>query len=134
MSVQTVIDLAARRMGDVDNAGIVVTIDEYWLTFLVSTALPMVVALITNRLASGTVKSLTLLLLAVITGWATSLYATGGVFELKAAAVGIVVSFITAVGSHFGLLAPSGVTGKNGGIAVNLPEGLGREVKDPAIR
>lgn len=130
----SVIDLAAHRMADVDNAGIVVTIDEYWLTFAVSTALPIIVALVTNRLASGTVKSLTLLFLSVITGWATSLYATGGSFELKAAAVGVIVSFITAVGSHFGLLSPSGVTGKNGGIATNLPEGLGRAVKDPAIR
>lgn len=126
-------DLALHRMGDVvDNPALVVTIDEYWLTFAVSTALPILVALITNRLASGTVKSLTLLFLSVITGWLTSLYATGGVFELKAAAVGVVVSFITAVGAHFGLLEPSRVTGKNGAIAASVPGGLGSPVQDPS--
>lgn len=114
-----------------DLPDVVVTIDEYWLTFLVSTVLPMVVAVVTNRLASGTVKSMVLLVLSIVTGWLTSLYATGGTFELKAAAVGAFVSFVTAVGSHFGLLAPAGVTGKNGAIATNAPAGLGAPVKEP---
>lgn len=125
-------DLAVHRMAEVDNPNLVVTIDEYWLTFAVSVALPIVVALVTKRLASGAVKSVTLLLLSVITGWLTSLYATGGVFELKAAAVGVAVSFITAVGAHFGLLGPSGITGKNGAIAVSAPGGIGAPVQDPS--
>lgn len=114
----------------VDQSNIVVTIDEYWLTFLVSTILPMAVALVTQRLASGTVKSLTLVVLSLLTGWLTSLYATDGTFELKAAVVGFFVSFVTAVGSHFGLLAPAGITGKNGAIAVSAPAGIGAPVKD----
>ena len=108
----------------------VVTIDEYWLTFLVSTGLPILVSLVTQRLASGTVKSLVLVTLSLLTGWLTSLYATGGSFELKAAAVGFFVSFITAVGTHLGLLKPSGVTGSNGAIAVAVPAGIGAPVKD----
>lgn len=127
------LDLAAQRMGEVvDNSQIVVTIDEYWLTFLVSVALPMVVAVVTKRLASGVVKSMVLLFLTVLTGWLTSLYATGGVFELKAAGVGVAVSFITAVGAHFGLLGPNGlnITGKNGAIQTTIRGGIGAPVQD----
>jgi hypothetical protein len=110
-----------------------VTIDDYWLTFAVSTVLPILVALVTNRLASGTVKSLVLLFLSVITGWLTSLYATGGEFDLKSAFIGVVVSFITAVGTHFGLLSTNGVglTGKNGSVAQAAPAGIGAPVQDP---
>jgi hypothetical protein len=109
-----------------------VTIDEYWLTFAVSVALPILVALVTKRLASGAVKSLVLLFLSVITGWLTSLYATDGAFELKAAAVGVAVSFITAVGAHFGLLGSNAlnITGKNGAIQTAVPGGLGSAVQD----
>lgn len=105
----------------------VVTIDEYWLTFLVSTVLPMVVAFVTNRWASSTLKAMVLIVLSVLTGWLTSLQATGGTFEVKAAVVGMFVSFITAVGMHFGLLQSRvlGLTGRDGAIAKTMPAGIG---------
>ena len=111
---------------------VVVTIDEYWLTFAVSVGLPILVALVTKRLASGAVKSLVLLFLSVITGWLTSLYATGGTFELRAAVVGVAMSFITAVGAHFGLLGTNAlnITGKNGAIQTHVPGGIGSSVQD----
>jgi|SRR3954468_20283088 hypothetical protein len=104
---------------------VVVTIDEYWLTFLVSAVLPLFVALVTSRVANGTVKALILIALNVITGFLTSLYATGGVFELKAALTGIFISFVTSVAAHFGVLKPSGVTGSEGVVQRAVPGGIG---------
>lgn len=109
----------------------VVTIDDYWLTFAVSVALPVLVALVTQRLASGAVKSLVLLFLSLVTGFATSLFATDGTFELKSAGVAFAVSFVTAVAAHFGLLGSNGLnlTGKNGAVATALPSGVGKPVQ-----
>lgn len=101
------------------------TLDEYWLTFLIATALPAVVALVTRRLASSSTKAIVLALLAAVTGWLTSLQATGGEFEVKAAVVSIIVTFVTAVASHYGLLKPTGVTGSNGAVAKKVPGGIG---------
>lgn len=109
----------------------VVTIDEFWLTFLVGTVLPMVVALVTNRWASSTLKALVLIVLSVVTGWLTSLQATGGTFELEAAVTSMFVAFITAVGMHFGLLQSRvlGLTGRDGAIAKGIPGGIGGDAR-----
>jgi hypothetical protein len=103
----------------------VVTIDEYWLNLLISTALPIVVAIVTKRFANSQVKAVVLIALSVITGWLTSLQATGGSFELKSAITSTIVSFVTAVAVHFGLLAPAGVTGRDGVISRAIPGGVG---------
>lgn len=94
----------------------VVTIDDYWLTMLLSVFLPMVVALITKQVASGAVKSVILLALSVLTSALTTVQANGGSFDLQNFIVGTVMSFVIAVGVHFGLLKPSKVTGAEGAI------------------
>lgn len=101
-----------------------VTIDEMWLTFLVATVLPMLAALVIKRWPSSAAGAVVLVLLSVISGWLTSLQATGGTFEPKAAAVSVVMTFVTAVGSHFGLLKPLGVTGTQGLIVGAKPENI----------
>lgn len=109
-----------------------VTIDDFWLTFVVGTALPAVTALVTNRLAHPGVKALVLVFLSIVTGWATALLAQPDhSFDLKSTVIGIFVAYITAVASHFGLLAPAGVTGKNGAIALGAPAGIGSSIQDP---
>jgi len=103
------------------------TIDDYWLTFLIATVLPAAVAVVTNRWASGTLKALVLILLSALNGWLTSLLSSGGRFELKAAAVGLFISFITAVTAHYGLTGTNAlsITGRDGTIQKALPGGLG---------
>ena len=93
-----------------------VTLDQYWLTMVISVFLPMIVALVTKQLASGSVKAVLLLFLAAVTGTATQIAAANGVFDLKDAVVATVMSFIIAVGMHFGLLSPTGLTGSEGKI------------------
>lgn len=103
----------------------VITIDDFWLTFLIATILPAVTAFVTKRYASSATGALVLLLLSVVTGWATSLQATDGVFEIKAAVTGMFVAFVTAVAMHFGLLKPANVTGSGGIIQEIVPGGIG---------
>jgi hypothetical protein len=103
----------------------IVTIDEYWLNLVISTFLPIVVALVTKRFASGNTKAVTLLLLAAVTGTLTSVQAAGGTFEIESAITGTVVSFVTAVAMHFGLLGPANITGARGTIAASVPGGIG---------
>lgn len=101
------------------------TIDEFWLTFVVAAALPALVALVTNKLSSSRYKGILLALLSALAGWATSLQATGGQFEVKAAVASIFVTFVTAVAMHYGLLKPVGITGSTGVVQEKVPTGLG---------
>lgn len=103
-----------------------VTLDAYWLTFVISVVLPMLVALIAKQNANETFKAVLLLLLAAINGTLTSIAADGGTFDWKAALIATIVSFVTAVGVHFGLLRPAGVTGADGAIQRAVPRGLGQ--------
>lgn len=103
----------------------VVTIDEYWLNLAISFFLPVLVALVTKRFADSSVKAIVLALLSVVTGWLTSLQATGGTFEVKSAITSVLVSFAMAVAVHFGLWAPVKVTGRDGLVQMALPGGLG---------
>ncbi len=109
----------------------IVTIDEYWLNLAISFFLPVVVALVTKRFASGTVKALTLAFLAVINGWLTSLVATGGTFELESAFTSVLLSFAMATAVHFGLWAPAAVTGRDGSIQMKVQGGIGRDTAHP---
>lgn len=93
---------------------VTVSLDTYWLTMILSVFLPMIVALFTKQLASGTVKAVLLLFLAAVTGTLTSIQAANGVFDVKDAVVATVMSFVIAVGMHFGLLSPTGLTGSEG--------------------
>lgn len=101
------------------------TIDEFWLTFLVATVLPALVALVSSRVASSSVKGVLLALLSAVAGWLTSLQLTGGAFEVEAALSSVFVTFITAVSVHYGLLKPAGVTGSSGAIQRAVPGGVG---------
>ena len=104
-----------------------VTLDPYWLTMIISVFLPMIVALVTKQVASGTVKSLVLLFLAAVTGTVTSWQGNGGTFDVKSAIVSTIMSFVIAVGVHFGLLKSMNVTGSQGAIQRKTAKfGLGK--------
>lgn len=106
--------------------GGLVTIPDLWLTFLVATLIPILVGLVKARYSSTKVGSYLLLGLSVISGFLTSLYATGGVFELKTAAVSVVISFVTAYGAHKGFLSNVGVTGDDGVVLRKVSGGIGK--------
>lgn len=102
----------------------VLTIEDQYLNVLISSVLPLVVALVTRRFANSTVRGLILLFLAALTGTLTQIQAAGGEFEIKAAVVYTAISFITAVAAHSGILNGA-VTGDDGPILKAVPGGLG---------
>jgi hypothetical protein len=106
--------------------GGLITIPDLWLTFLVATILPIVTGLVKQRYSSSSVGAYILLLLSVISGWLTSLYATGGVFEIKTAATAIFISFVTAYGAHAGFLKNVGMTGDEGVVLRKVSGGIGK--------
>jgi hypothetical protein len=108
-----------------------ITINPTVLTLVVSVLLPAAVALVTKRLAAGWVKALTLLGLAVVSGWAAELADSGGTFVLGRALGQVVVTFVVAVAVHYGFWKPVGLTGSAGVIARAVPGGIG-PLRSPA--
>lgn len=104
----------------------VITLD--WLTVLTGTGLPMLVALVSARVASGGVKATILAALSAVAGFLLDLQNVGGDFaamSLSASASAAVTVFLIGVGAHFGLLKPLAVTGANGGIQTSVQGGVG---------
>src|SRR6476620_10347845 len=100
---------------------------------LVGLALPILVDLVTKRLASGAVKSSVLLALSLITGVLTeylSALNAGQPFDWAAAGYGAAVTFVLGVVSFFGLTSSLGISGKDGAVQRALPGGIGRSVQD----
>jgi hypothetical protein len=104
----------------------IVTIDPTYLDIALAVVLPMVVALVTKQLADSWVKAVVLLLLSALTAAGSDMLAHGGTFTLGPTLGNFVLTFIIAVGMHYGLLKPTGITGSNGAIAKVFPGGLGR--------
>src|SRR5690348_3521771 len=100
-------------------------ISNYWLTFVVGTILPAVVALVTQRCTSSAVKAVVLAALSAVAGVVTSVQEANGQFDWKSALSLFIVTFVTATAVHFGLLKPAGVTGTDGAIASAVPGGVG---------
>jgi predicted ABC-type exoprotein transport system permease subunit len=100
---------------------------------LLGLLLPMVTALVTSRFADSAVKAIVLLLLAAVAVAFKQIVASNGAFDLGDTAWTIFLTFLTAVGLHFGLLAPVKVTGSGGVIQRSAPGGIGGSgVRDAA--
>ena len=85
----------------------------YWLGLAISVVLPVLVGLVTTRVTSAGVKAVLLLFLTALNGFLVELagpHPDG--WDLGTAIVLTLVSFGTAVLSHFGLWKPTGISGK----------------------
>ncbi|MFD3917296.1 hypothetical protein [Streptomyces sp. NPDC058603] len=90
-----------------------VTLDTaYWLGLLTSVALPVLVGLVTTRVTHAGVKAVLLLALTAANGFLVELAAAGPDYDIGTATVLTLVSFGTAVLSHFGLWKPTGLSRK----------------------
>lgn len=99
-----------------------------WLNVIINVLLPIVVALVTSRVADGAVKALVLLVLSAATGLLTSWYAAadaGVAFDLNAAAFTTMTGLVVAIAAHFGVWKPTGVTGSGGVVQLRAPAGIG---------
>jgi hypothetical protein len=91
-----------------------VNLDQaYWLGLLISVVLPVLVGLVTTRVVHAGTKAVLLLALTSANGFLIELAAPHpSGYDVGTAVVLTVVSFGTAVLSHFGLWKPTGVSGK----------------------
>jgi beta-galactosidase GanA len=71
------------------------------------------------------VKAVVLLLLSALTAAGTDMLAHGGTFTVGPTVGNFLLTFVIAVGVHYGLLKPIGVTGSLGRIADAVPGGIG---------
>lgn len=111
-----------------DHAHIVGNEGQLLLNVLVGFVLPMLVGIITHRLAASWLKSVTLTGLAVLASLLTTI--TVANFHWKDFATAFVVQFGTAVAGHYGLLKPTGITGSNGMIQKAISVGIGKGTQD----
>jgi hypothetical protein len=99
-----------------------------WVNIVLGLVLPMLVALVTANAASGAVKAIFLAFLAALGGFVQEFVDAGALFanfDLDIALSNFVWTFLLAVGLHFGLLKPIGITGKDNAIANTVPGGVG---------
>lgn len=81
---------------------------------LLSVVLPSLVALVTKRWADSSVKAIVLLALTAVVGTFDVVRDNGGGFDVAEVFWDTLITFLTAVAMHFGLLAPVRVTGSDG--------------------
>jgi hypothetical protein len=90
------------------------------ISLVVGTLLPILVALITDRAASGAVKAITLLALSAVasflSAWLVAIN-TAADFDFSQAAFGVLTTFIVAVAVHFGFWKPVGASGSESVVA-----------------
>ena len=84
----------------------------YWLGLLISVVLPVLVGLVTTRVTHAGTKAVLLLALTATNGFFVELASPAPGWDASTAIVLAVVSFATAVLSHFGLWKPTGISGR----------------------
>lgn len=91
-----------------------------WLNLGVNVLLPIVVAVITTRAASGAVKALALLILSALSGfliaWLDAVNSAQA-FDLSQAGFTAVTGLVIAIAAHFGVWKPVGASGSSGWFA-----------------
>lgn len=101
-----------------------VHLDVGILTFIVATAIPILTALITKANTSSAIKAVTTLTLAVIAAAVQLAIEANGVVNFRTFLANLAVTWIIAIATYYGLLKPTGVTGKAAAVAPNA--GIGR--------
>lgn len=109
----------------VDIPTVQVSLDLYWLNLIAAVFLPALVALVTKRLASSGWKSIVLLASTAVGATLTEIIAHDGTFDLVRTIGTMILMFVVSVASHYGLLEPLKVTGKDGAIQKAIPGGVG---------
>lgn len=97
------------------------------LALYVAPLLPVIVQLLTKASPTNTgVKAVVLVVLAVISSLVMPVVQNGGSITVDAKFAGtLVVTLLVAIGTHFGVTKPLGITGSKGLIARKVPGGIG---------
>ena len=87
-----------------------------YISLLVGVGLPLLVGLVTKASTSPGLKAILLAALAALSGFLNEWAASEDDFMWSTALVTALATFLVAVGSHFGLLKPTGLTAKAQGV------------------
>lgn len=82
----------------------------YWLSLVTSVILPVLVGLVTTKVASPGAKGVLLLALSALNGFVLEISDHPSGFNLGSAAILTIVSFGTSVLAHFGFWKPTGIS------------------------
>lgn len=96
---------------------------------LISVIIPIAVDLVTQRLAAPRVKSLVLAGLTALNGFLLEFVQSvdsNTAFHLEQALLNVLVGFVIATATLFGLWRPTGVSGSTGAVATRVPGGVGQ--------
>jgi predicted Na+-dependent transporter len=99
-----------------------------WLSLAINVVLPIVVALVTSRVAGGAVKALVLLVLSAISSYLVAILASveaGTAVDWSQTTFTALVGLVVAVSTHFGVWKPTGVTGSDGLVQRKVSAGIG---------
>lgn len=91
---------------------------------LVSTVLPLLVGLVTTSDTNPRLKAILLAALAAVTGLLTELgatWSTGTTYDLGVGLLTALTAFLAAVGLHFGLYKPTGLSAKLQAVGTGKP-------------
>jgi hypothetical protein len=103
------------------------TTDSAFLLFVITGAvLPLLVDLVTRKLAAPRVKALTLLALSLISSGATDFFTQSQTFDIKTWAYGFFYTVVTAGISLFVVTKPTGLSGSNGVVSGLTPGFIGK--------
>jgi small basic protein len=84
--------------------------DPQYISFLVGIVLPLLVGLVTTRVTNSGAQAVLLAALAAVSGFLSELLSD--TFDLKAALLTWIGTFLVAVGTHYGFWKPTGTTAK----------------------
>lgn len=104
------------------------TLNVTYLTFVSSTALPLIVGFITKLNAHSRVKAITLLVLSGVAGLVQTLVAKHGVVEWRTLFDNSISAYVIAFIAHAGVLKPTGASDAVASIAPAV--GIGAPVAD----
>lgn len=99
-----------------------------WLSLAINVVLPIVVALVTSRVAGGAVKALVLLVLSALASYLVAILASvdaGSPVDWSQTTFTALVGLVVAVSTHFGVWKPTGVTGSDGLVQRSVSAGIG---------
>lgn len=99
-----------------------------WLSLVINVLLPIVVAVVTSRVADGAVKALVLLVLSALASYLVAILASvqaGTAVDWSQTTFTALVGLVVAVAGHFGIWKPTGLTGSAGLIQSRMPGGIG---------
>lgn len=103
-----------------------ITLTSVALAIYVAPLLPIVVALVTKSTAAGWLKGSVLTVLAAVTALVAPAVQNGTDINVDGKFLGgFIVTVLVALGTHFGLTKPAGITGSDGSVAQLVPGGIG---------